>query len=174
MVLRPETIEFLQFLRLNPQIRDQIRARPGKTVVYAGKFILPAWREINAFREDHPEYADKQTLPEVLANISLVNHTHNNMLDYLNYVEDNVPWKPDGFIAWRAVSGIFAKNAVGSVSFCVGEGITKEEKVFAATELQVLLRNSNVDDLTKDVLQYYMRCLSNENDALNFSFFSNA
>ena len=172
MSLQPATVEFLQYLRQNPQIRDQIKARSGKTVLYAGKLILPAWREVDRFRETFPEYADKQTLPEVLALIALPGCQYDNLYQYLAHICENVPERPDQFVLWRAVSGIFAKNAVGSVSFCIGSEVTRAEKVFAATEIYVLMRNPNIDELTRDVLSYYKRCLENEDHAMNFSFFS--
>ena len=70
------------------------------------------------------------------------------------------------------MSGIFAANAVGPVSFYVGSGINKKDKVFAATEIPVLLRNPNVDALTKDVLAYYQRCVQNKQQGINFGFIS--
>jgi hypothetical protein len=35
--------------------------------------------------------------------------------------------------------------------------------VFAATELPALLRNPNIDAMTKDVVSYYERCLKKAN-----------
>jgi hypothetical protein len=40
MPLASETVDFLKFLNKNPMIRRQIKAAPGKTLVYAGR-----WKE---------------------------------------------------------------------------------------------------------------------------------
>ena len=36
MPLQQPTKDFLKYLKRNPAIRDQIRAAPGKTLLYAG------------------------------------------------------------------------------------------------------------------------------------------
>ena len=69
--------------------------------------------------------------------------------------------------AGAAPSPFFAANAVGAVSFCIGSRVRPEEKVFAATEIPVLLRNPNVDVLTKDVLAYYLRCMQTHQADMN-------
>jgi hypothetical protein len=43
-------------------------------------------------------------------------------------------------------------------------------KVFAATELPVLLRNRAVDPLTRDLLAYYDRCLKSGQSGINTGF----
>ncbi len=69
------------------------------------------------------------------------------------------PYEANGFLAWRLVSGLFASNALGAVSFWLGTWDAAEKKVFAVTEVHVLRRNKNVDELTQDLLEYYVRCL---------------
>lgn len=49
-------------------------------------------------------------------------------------------------VAWRALSGILASNAVGTVSFAIGSGVTK------------------------DILACYQRCIRNRQAAINFGF----
>jgi hypothetical protein len=169
MPLRPETRAFLGFLQTHPAIRDRIRAAPGKTLLYAGAFFKPVWREIEEMKRTRPELADKELLPDVLARIPAPGGSHASLLAYAQAVERQVPWKPDGFIVWRALSGIFAANAVGPVSFQIASGVSGE-KVFAATELWVLLRNPKIDALTRDVLAYYQRCIQNKQTAVNVGF----
>ena len=80
------------------------------------------------------------------------------------------PWKENGYIAWRALSGIFAASAIGTVSFYVGSGVMRADRVFAATELPVLMRKLNVNGVTKEVLGYYQRCVQNGQSAISFGF----
>ncbi|HEV2493991.1 MAG TPA: hypothetical protein VG204_13075 [Terriglobia bacterium] len=171
MPLQPPTKTFLAFLQQNPTVRDRIRAAPGNTLLYAGAFFKPVWKEIADLKRTNAQLATKETLPDVLARITSPDKAFANLLAYVQDLERRVPWRPDGFTLWRALSGIFAANAVGAVSFCVASGVTKD-KVFAATELGILARNPNVDALTKDVLAYYQRCLDNKQAAMNFGFIS--
>lgn len=159
MALQQQTRDFLEFLRTNPLIRQQIQARKDRTVLYAGTFLKPMWKEIEDLETDYPELADKETLPDVLKVTPAPGTGFPNLLEYTQHVERHVPWKPDGFTVWRAFSGIFAANAVGAVSFQIGSGVTPTEKVFAATELDVLLRNPKIDTTTRDLLEYYKRCV---------------
>lgn len=171
MPLQPSTKAFLSFLQKNPAVRDRIRASPGNTLLYAGAFFKPAWKEIADLKQSNTQVATKETLPDVLAQINSPDKGFANLLAYVQDLERRVPWRPDGFTLWRALSGIFAANAVGAVSFSVASGVTRD-KVFAATELAVLIRNPNVDALTKEVLAYYQRCLDSKQTALNFGFIS--
>ena len=92
-----------------------------------------------------------------------------NLLAYVQDVERQVPWRPDGFTLWRALSGVFASNASGAVSFQVGSGVGSD-KVLVATELSVLSRNPNVDAITRDLVAYYRRYAQNGLTAMNFGF----
>jgi hypothetical protein len=170
MSLLPQTRALLQFLRKNPAVRTRIAAGRNATVLYAGKLIQPAWMEILEIRRAHPEFATKKMLPEVLESIRLVGQPFPDLLLWAKSLDALQPWRYNGFIGWRALSGIFASNATGSVSFVVGRGVTRAEKVFAATEVGVLLRNPKVDDTTRDLLEYYQRCIKAGNSDLGVSF----
>lgn len=172
MPLEQPTKDLLVFLQKNPAIRDQIRAAPGKTLLYAGRFFKPMWQEISDLKRTNPQARDKETLPDVLSRIAVPSKPFSNLLLYVQDLERRVPWKPDGLTVWRALSGIFAANAVGAVSFQVGSGVKADEKVFAATEVYVLARNPNIDATTRDLLDYYLRCVKSKTTDLNIGFIS--
>jgi hypothetical protein len=44
--------------------------------------------------------------------------------------------------------------------------------VFAATEVPVLLRNPNVDSVTKDLLAYFQRCIKSRQPHVDLGFIS--
>jgi hypothetical protein len=170
MRLHPKTQEFLRYLHNNPSIRSQIRAAPDKTLLYAGSFTMPMWKEILQTRARRPELADKQILIDVLARIRAPDTRHMHLLAYVEEVEKTVTKEgcsDNTQVIWRTLSGIFAANAEGAVSFQVGQDVTAD-KVFATTEVNVLMRNPKVDSLTKDVLGYYKRCLDQKQTAVNF------
>jgi hypothetical protein len=169
MPLSQPTIDFMKYLKDNPAIRARIMAAPGKTLLYAGSFFGPMWKQIAREKLSNPQLAEKQTLPDVLATISPQGTGHPTLLAYAESVVSQVPWKPDGFVVWRAMSGIFASNASGAVSFQVGSGVNFD-KVFVATEVSVLLRNPKIDELTRDILAYYDRCIQNKQWDMNFGF----
>jgi hypothetical protein len=152
------TRNFLRFLREHPHVRSQIRAKTDKTLLYAGKFFEAAWIEIRDQRKTVPQMADKEILPDVLRRVAVSGQQFSNLHDWIKSLEILVPKDKNSFIAWRAVSGIFAANAEGAVSFYIGTGITKD-KVFAASEVAVLSRNPNLDSLTREVLAYYQDAL---------------
>jgi hypothetical protein len=175
---QPATKAFMRFLSDNPAIRRQIRAAPDKTLLYSGAFFAAAFREIESRKLTDPQFGDKHILPDVLARIHVPSNLLPipgmrlpNLLVYVQHLEQQVPKNPDQFMIWRALSGIFAANAVGKVSFWIGGGVD-ESKVFVATEMKVLFRNPNVDPLVKDLLEYYMRCAQNKNPAMNVGFIS--
>ena len=172
MTLQAPTKDFLSFLRLHPEIRNQIRAAPGRTLLYAGSFFKPMWKEIADYKRAHPEVADKQMLPDVLTRITAPGTGYFSLLAYVQDVERQVPWQPDGFTTWRALSGIFAANATGPVSFQIGSGVHAAQKVFAATEASVLSRNPNVDPTTKDLIAYFQRCIQSKHADINLGFIS--
>jgi hypothetical protein len=170
MALMPQTKELLAYLQKHPDVRARIAAPPGRTLLYAGHFFMPIWKELEYFKLAHPEAASKTLLPEVLARIQTPGQPHASLLAWAKSLDSLSPWKDNGFIAWRALSGIFAANAVGAVSFNIGSGITAVDKVFAATELPVLARNPNVDAMTKDILAYYERCIRDGKSNMNFAY----
>jgi hypothetical protein len=182
MALHPATKTFLSFLQSHPEIRSQIRAAPGRTLLYAGSFggnpvwsgrttFKPMWKEIAEYKRAHPEVADKQILPDVLARVTAPGTRYSSLLAYVQDLEHQVPER-DAFTVWRALSGIFASNASGPVSFQIGSGITVDQKVFAATEASVLSRNPNVDATTKDLLAYFQRCIQSKNPNINIGLMS--
>jgi hypothetical protein len=65
---------------------------------------------------------------------------------------------------------VFAANVVGAVSFCVGSQVTKDKKVFAATEVAVLARNPNLDATTRDLVAYFQRCIQSGQARINAGF----
>lgn len=168
-MLQP-TKDLLQFLQKNPAVRAQIRAAPDKTLLYAGSFFKPVWRELAELKLSSPQIAAKQILPEVLERIRVADQACANLLAWAQDIDKLQPWKENGFIIWRALSGLYAANAVGSVSFYVAAQVLRNEKVFAATEIAVLSRNPNVDATTKDVLAYYQRCLQSKQANMNFGY----
>ena len=170
MGLQPGTRALLSILHAQPSLRWQIRAAPDRTLLYSGSFFKPIWKEIAEFKETHPDLASKETLPDVLARLPVPGTTYPSLLAFVQDVEQ--PWQPDGFIVWRALSGIFASNAVGSVSFQIGSGIGAASKAFAATEIPVLLRNPNVDAITKELLAYFQRCIRSRQPDINLGFIS--
>jgi len=170
--LMPETQTFLEWLRGNPSIRSSLRAPHDQTLLYAGSFIRPMWADIAEAKRQHPETSQKKTLPDVLATLPGPGGPGSNLLAHVQELETKVPWRPDGFIVWRALSGIFASNASGAVSFLIGSGVSPNSKVFAATELAVLERNPQIDSLTRDVLSYYRRCIESNQLDPNFGFIS--
>src|SRR5205823_6102240 len=100
----------------------------------------------------YPEVAGKTTLADALSRIDLPGTPFGNLLAYAQEVERRVPQRPDAFILWRALSGIYAMNAVGKVSFQIGSGMTAMGRVFATTELGIPLRNPLVDEVSKDLM----------------------
>ena len=172
MALLQPTKQLLGFLRTHPDVRKRIAAPPNATLLYAGAFIRPMWQDLEQLKRTNAAVASKQMLPDVLAKIQTPGQLHPNLLAWAKALDSLLPWKENGFIVWRALSGIYASNAIGAVSFYIGSGVTKSEKVFAATELPVLLRNANVDALTKDLLAYYQRCVRNGQSDINLGFIS--
>ena len=170
MPLLNQTKELLVYLQKNPAVRARIGARTDATMLYAGEFIRPMWQEMHHLKLTNPAAASKQLLPDVLAGIQTPGQQHPTLLAWAKALDSLLPWKENGFIAWRALSGIYASNARGSVSFAIGSKVTRSEKVFAATELSVLLRNPNLDANTRDILAYYQRCIQNGVENVNFGF----
>jgi hypothetical protein len=170
MPLLQPTKDLLVFLQKNPTVRTRIAAPPNATLLYAGNFFRPIWQELEQLKRMNRDLASKRTLPEVLAGIPTPGQPHATLLAWAKSLDALTPWKENGYIAWRALSGIYASHAIGTVSFYVGSGISKSDKVFAATEVSVLMRNPNVDGVTKDVLQYLQRCIQSGQRAINFGF----
>ncbi len=160
----------LKFLSQNPAVRARIAALPDATILYAGQMIRPAWKEIDEMRLTMPQLRTKKTLPEILKSIPLVGQPFPTLHAWAESLDSIAPWEHNGFIGWRALSGIFASNARGAVSFVVGSGVVKATKVFAATEVSVMMRNPNVDEQTRDLLEYYARCIKENRSDMCLTF----
>jgi len=169
MPLMPTAREFLTFLQQNPEVRARIAAPPDATLLYAGDFFKPVWKELEALKRQNPWIASKKMLPDVLAAIPISGRPHENLLAWAESPGIVEPWKDNGFIVWRALSGIYASNARGAVSFCVGSDVTKS-KVFAVTEVAVLARNPHIAPLTRDMLAYYQRCIRSGHTNVNVGY----
>jgi hypothetical protein len=172
MSLAPQTRAFLGFLAKNPLLRAQIAAGMDSTILYAGQLIQPAWMEIADMKKVMPQLAAKKTLPEVLQTIRTPGAPFPNLLEWVKSLDSLTPWEHNGFIGWRALSGIFASNARGKVSFVIGSGVSKARKVFAATEVSVLTRNPHVDEITRNLVEYYQSCIRSGRTDMNLSFIS--
>jgi hypothetical protein len=185
--LHPLVVEFLKYLAAHPKLRTAIRAPYGKTILYAGdvphrlgiawneaarKSSAPAFKNGKPFPEvrriqqelverkgTDPQYGDKLTLEDVLKRVEAPDAPYPWLHDYAVFVDTHVPDERSRTVVWKALSGIFASNAAGPVSFALGNDISPATKIFASTEIAVLLRNPNVDQTTKDLLAYYQRCL---------------
>jgi len=186
--VKPATRDFLVYLHRNSEVRDKIRALPGKTLLYAGGTLKasiwpgevvwkPIWQEIKEWKKTHPEYSDKQILHDVLSQvpvpgIPVAGRSFSNLLQYVKYLEEEakVPEKPDLFTVWRCLSGIFAANARGAVSFAIGDGVKAGRKIFATNEIHVLERNPNIDAQSRSLLEYYVDCVKNKKADIHFGF----
>ena len=172
MPIHEPTKTFLRYLAKNPTVRMQIASPPGKTLLYAGNFFKPVWQELTDLKRRNPTLATKEILPEVLGRILVQGQPFPRLLDWAQDLDGLNPWKENDFLVWRALSGIYAANAIGAVSFYVGSGISKDDKVFAATELGVIARNPNVDAITKDMVAYYKRCVETKQTDINTGYIS--
>jgi hypothetical protein len=170
MPLLQPTKDLLGYLQKNPVVRSSVAAPPNATLLYAGDFFRPVWQELEQLKRTNPDVASKHLLPDVLERIRTPGQQHATLLAWVKALDSLAPWKENGYTAWRALSGIFAANAIGTVSFYIGSSVTRAGKVFVATELPVLMRNPNVDAVTRDVLSYYQRCVQNGRSAINFGF----
>jgi hypothetical protein len=167
--LQPGTRALLGILQAQPSLRWRIRAGRDRTLLYSGSFFRPVWKEIEEFRRMRPELAAKESLPDVLARLPVPGTTYPSLLAFVQDVEQ--PWHPDGFAVWRALSGIFASNAEGSVSVQVGAGLG-EAKVVPASELGALLRDPAIDGVTKALLAYFKRCVETRFADVSLGFIS--
>ena len=62
------------------------------------------------------------------------------------------------------------KGSTGAVSFCVGSRVSKDQKVFAATDVGVLARNPNVDATTRHLVAFFQRCMKSGQANINAGF----
>ncbi len=185
MALSSRTTLFLRYLHDHPAVRRALRASPGKALFYAGElkntignsyygfgYDAPVWRSLLALQKTEPQWADKEILPQVMERVPAPDTKFPSLRHYAESVEEELRRtlpreSPDMLIMWRALSGIYAANASGAVSFYLGAQAGAPQKVFAATEIWILLRNAQVDDTTRDYLAYLKRCLESGQADLN-------
>ncbi|MBV8494228.1 MAG: hypothetical protein JO162_12225 [Alphaproteobacteria bacterium] len=169
MALLQETRSFLKFLHDNEPLRRRIAAAPDKTLLYAGSIIRPAWKELAELRARNRNDSSFEILPDVLNRLPPPPGATGTLKSYVEALTERVPWRDNGFILWRALSGIFASNAVGKVYFYVGSGISAE-KVLATTEIGVLARNRNIDPVSLEVIRYIQDCIRTRRPDINFGY----
>ncbi len=185
MALSSRTTLFLRYLHDHPEVRRAIRAAPGKSLFYAGDvtntignahygfgYNVPVWESLRRLQKAEPQWADKEILLQVLDRVPAPGTAFASLRLYALSVEDELKrtlpkHAPDLMTMWRALSGIFAANATGAVSFYLGVQSGAAHKVFAATEIWILLRNPQVDETTRDYLTYLKRCLESGQADLN-------
>jgi hypothetical protein len=169
--LQEPTKKFLSYLQKHPELRARIKAPFGQTVAYAGAFPDGAsWERLLRRQLSDPRSNDFLMLPDVLRAIpcppDLYKHVGlvtppsvRSFLDYVNFLtgesgnKAQVPWNPDGFIIWRALSGILISQAQGRVRLMIGDTPKPEGKVFFKTEIFVLDRNPNIDTFSQQAVQ---------------------
>lgn len=167
MPLQPATRDFLIYLKQHKDVRDKIKAERDKTLLYAGYFTCPIFLELQAMQQKRPGVV--QLLADVLQSIPAPAGSTGNLATHVEKLTRRIPAK-DQKVVWRALSGIFASNAEGTVYFSIGSGIDPATKVFASTEIPVLLRNAKVDEVSHDLLCYYQRCIRNGKTEVNTGF----
>ncbi len=176
--LKDPTRHFLNYLQKHPDLRARIRAPMGQTVAYAGTVATePVWQRLLRMQISAPGPNDFCMLPDILKRIMVPNDMFaavglitapsvRTMLDFVNFLTGEgglpkqVPWDPDGFIIWRALSGIFMSNAAGRVRLLVADVPNRDGKVFFKTEMFVLSRNPNIDPFSKGALDLLRKQIS--------------
>jgi len=179
MPLLPETRNFLAYLQKHREMRDRIKAGPDKTILYAGdgfptlggKRFTPIWRELKSYQgryqQKHQNHQTQppsvvETLHDVLEKLPAPPPNVGTLQSYAEKLAEQEKRAngPHGAgVIWRALSGIFASNAQGKVWFLVGSHVDPDTKVFALTEVHVLRRNANISSTSRDMLEYYVRCV---------------
>ncbi len=167
MALQPGTRALLSILHSHPSLRWQIRAAPNRTLLYSASFFRSVWKEIADLKRTNPAVTSKETLLDVLARLPVPGTTYSSLLAFVQDVEH--PWQPDGFVMWRALTGILASTADGAVSFQIGAGI-EPSRIFPAAEVPDFLRDPHVDAVTKELLRYFQRCVLSRQPGVNLEF----
>jgi len=167
MPLQPATRNFMIYLQQHPEVRGRIKAERDKTLLYAGDFGSPIWVQLETYKRQHPGAI--QLLPDVLKSIAAPPGSLGNMKDHVDDLTRKVSPR-DQSVIWKALSGIFASNAEGTVYFSVGSHVTPNKKVFASTEIAVLLRNPNISAVSRELVEYYRRCVQTRTSEINTGF----
>jgi len=163
---RPE-ISWLTFKSIG-EVRNRIKASPNKAFSMPGidsQLLVEAgshqsWRELEDHQGQRPGVVE--TLHDVLKRLPAPPPNVGTLQGYaekLAQQEKRVNGARAERVIWRALSGIFASNAQGKVWFLVGSHVDPDTKVFALTEVYVLRRNPNISPESKDMLEYYLRCV---------------
>lgn len=179
MPLLPETRGFLAYLQKHPELRFRIKAGRDRTILYAGdgfptlggSGFTPNWRALQDHQEKRPGVVESlhdilKTLPAPPPNVG----TLQNYAQKLGEQEKRTNGIRAERVIWRALSGIFASNAQGTVWFFVGSHVGPDTKVFALTEVHVLRRNPNISPESKDMLEYYVRCVHSRNPDIGVGY----
>jgi hypothetical protein len=167
MAIQPETRAFLVYLQKHKDVRARLKADRDKTLLYAGHFFAPMWRELESFQRKNP--GTIQILPDVLRKIPAPPGSRGTLKDHVDGLTAKVS-PGDQLIIWKALSGIFASNAEGTVYFSVGSGVDSNTKVFPSTEISVLARNKNISIEARQMVEYYQRCVREKRVDMNAGF----
>jgi hypothetical protein len=167
MPLEQPTKEFLNYLQKHKDVRDRIKADRDRTLLYAGSFFGPAWREMETFQRKHP--GTVQILPDVLRRVPAPPGSVGTLKDHVEAFTQKLP-PGDKLVVWKVLSGILASNAEGKVYFYVGSGVEVKDKVFPSTEISVLARNPRISAESRALLEYYQRCVRDKKADMNMGF----
>ena len=167
MTIQPQTRDFLIYLQQNKGVRDRIRAGRDKTLLYAGEFSSPIWSQVVSFQRKHPGAV--QILPDVLRSLPAPAGHAGTLKDHVDALTSKVP-VGDQLVIWKVLSGIFASNAEGTVYFSVGSGVDPKDKVFPSTEISVLMRNPRISAVSRQLVDYYQRCIREKKTDINTGF----
>lgn len=179
MALLPETRSFLAYLQKHRDLRYRIRAGRDRTILYVGdgfptlggNGFTPNWRELQSYQAKRPGIVE--TLHDVLRTLPAPPPHVGTLQSYAEKLaadEKRTNGSRAERVIWRALSGIFASNAQGTVWFLVGSHVDPNTKVFALTEVHVLRRNPDISRVSKSILEYYVRCIQNRNPDIGGSY----
>jgi hypothetical protein len=156
MSLEAETQEILDYLRANESVRSLIKAARNNTLLYSGGFFESIFKELEMDKRKNANLATLQTLSDVLELVPAPpRYADRTLKRYVEGLLMRVPERPDGFAIWSALSTIFAGNAEGRVYFSVGSGVGRADKIFATGEIEALLNNPRIDDVTRELVHYF-------------------
>jgi hypothetical protein len=162
---------FLGFLHNNRGIRAQIKASRDQGILYCGVHNgTPAYQHIEQQQKEHG--LQVQTLKDVTSKIPMPSNMGGGSLqEYAQELASGLEDDTNKAILWRALSGIYASNLSGKVALYVAEVVDEtglaggknadgtlhytqekrmQRKVFTATEVNVLRRNTAIDKLDQE------------------------
>lgn len=174
MGLPSEIIEFAVYLKNNPSIRSKICAGEHRTLVYCGSYLKPVSEELVNLRSRLKFFEELFLLNQILMQIKIQGRQWGTLYEWLLDLEENHPFEAGSNVAWRIVSGIMCKNAVGHVSFIIGDGVTPASKIFAQTEINVLRRNKNLTQDTYEMIDYCSKKIRCSGEKIRIIFLPNS